>query len=378
MRDWSMPVSRRPILAIVTISLALMAAGAGITTVLNDSLESDSPPEGPDVSVSTSNPGVGSTTLAEDGSSGNVEDSGPDTPGVAFGLSGPDDVKHLTGEVEQVEASLSGTVSWFGQDIEHVTVVVSTWVPTDGWAEERRVSFDIDGDGERRMSDLFESTTLTLAEGERADAFDNRHDGTTNSVTGYVAVTVVVDDGAQRAYGQAIEPYTFNVTNIDFGSEDTLNAGGTDDVTLTATGVRLLNASNVMPGDDGANEITLTNTGTDNGVLAVNIETIDMAENGVTEPERAVDTAGVVELLDAAEFRLTITREDGTTQYLIGSSNEYVSVSGLETGTITSGIQMASRERLTVRLEWRVGSDAGNEIQSDQLALDFSFTLRPT
>lgn len=149
-------------------------------------------------------------------------------------------------------------------------------------------------------------------------------------------------------------------------------------VDLTADGSTVLvNATGLAPGQDGRNSVTFENAGNVAGRLIVNDTAVVDHENSLLEPEKAVgddDTTG--ELSGALEVRLSVTYADGTTEYLFGSSSEYVTMASLDGADRSSTEALGAGEQATVTFEWRLPTSTGNEVQSDGVEFDVDFVLR--
>lgn len=146
-------------------------------------------------------------------------------------------------------------------------------------------------------------------------------------------------------------------------------SAGTLDLTVDGSDqdVTVLTASNVVPNGSGSGTaITLENAGSVDGLLDINVSNIASNENGTDGPEASASAEGTgVELED--ELTITVT--------LDGSSVFSDTVANLTNGqTIVSDQTLNASSSTDFNLNYSV-TDAGNEIQSDSVTLDFSFVL---
>jgi len=151
-------------------------------------------------------------------------------------------------------------------------------------------------------------------------------------------------------------------------------------VDLTADGSTvLLQAAGLAPGHAGSNAVTFENSGDAAGRLLVDDTAVVDRENSLLDPEKAVgDDATTGELSGALQVRLSVTYDDGTTEYLFGSAGEYVSLQSIDGANRTSDETLGAGERATVTFEWELPVSTGNEVQSDGASFDVDFVLRQT
>lgn len=151
-------------------------------------------------------------------------------------------------------------------------------------------------------------------------------------------------------------------------------------VDLTADGNRMLvQASGMAPGDDGQNSVTFENSGDATGRLVVDDADVTDYENSLLDPEQAVgDDAATGELSSALQVRLSVTYSDGTTEYLFGTSSQYVTLESIDGESRESTETLAGGEQATVTFEWTLPKATGNEVQSDGSEFDVDFVLRQT
>ncbi|WP_136689923.1 hypothetical protein [Halorhabdus amylolytica] len=152
-----------------------------------------------------------------------------------------------------------------------------------------------------------------------------------------------------------------------------------DDVTVSldseGEGI-LLEANGVVPGDAGTERMTLTNSGNQSGTVRLVRTDITDLENGIVEPEAPVDDSpDEGELSKAIAVRMTFEYPDGTEETVVGSESSSVTLADLN-DSASSGAVLEPGAEVTVKLEWRVDEDTGNEIQSDGTVFDAVFQLR--
>lgn len=127
-----------------------------------------------------------------------------------------------------------------------------------------------------------------------------------------------------------------------------------------------LSVSNVAPGDTGSATRNVSNSGSINGTLTVNVTNVVDDENGQNEPESEFDNSS-----GASEGELSDTVN--VTIYVDGTEIATGTLSSIE-GEYNVG-ELASGDSATVTVEYSVPGDAGNEIQSDIVTFDLVFEL---
>lgn len=164
------------------------------------------------------------------------------------------------------------------------------------------------------------------------------------------------------------------------GSGSGGGSGGSSSIDLTADGSTLLvQASDMAPGDDGQNSITVENSGDVDGELLVNNTTVTNDENSLLDPEKANgDDASTGELSSALRVRLSVEYADGTTEYLFGTASSYVTLESIDDANRTSSETLEAGGQATVTFEWQLPRSTGNEVQSDGSEFDIDFVLRQT
>ena len=141
----------------------------------------------------------------------------------------------------------------------------------------------------------------------------------------------------------------------------------------------LLYAERLAPGQSGRGTLTLRNAEDEGGNLTISaVENTD-DENGLTDPENAVDsTADVGELSSHLEVRVAVRNRAGDETYLFGSESGYVTLSELRSRTPSAGYHLASGEEVTLVADWRLPASTGNVVQSDGITTELGLTLEST
>lgn len=295
------------------------------------------------------------------------------------------------GAVGVINGTIGGSLNWSTDRVDSVVIVVQVWVPDDGWVE---VSIPDTGWVEisrvritPTASDVTVAPPLDLgaivgnvayANETRADAFENPDPGTVRTTRGKVAVTAVLFDGSTEvARVQTTDEFAVSVRNIDLNIElgqNTSNANGSD------ASVSLASAEDVDPGTEWTNRGTLSNTGSVPGKIELTNVTITSYENGLTEPEAKVDDTGgnpgegAGELHASLMVRIVVIDSNGTRTYPYGNETTYRPLQSLTNASVPIAT-LNGGESATLVVEYRVAPDAGNEVQSDYVTIDFGFTV---
>jgi|GEM_PF-4105990 len=328
-----------------------------------------------------------STTTATAASSAPLIFSGssspaPLDPNLTLDNSDPPTIRTPDGTLETVNGTVSGKLDWTGR-ADAVVFVVQTWVPGEGWAEVRRatvrnLSKPID------LADVLNETAY--AAGSRARPFENPEPGTNLTTSGRLNVTAVFfRDGAETA--RASEERELNVTVRNDGTEPgplqlQLGEGsggenGTVQIIDFGSGGGSTGSDSglVVPGAAGTNLVPLSNDGSRRGVLRLEDINYTSNENGLTGPESKVDdTPNEGELDGAVEIRARAEFANGTTRYVIGNATGYRTLKSLGGSNADIG-PLDPGESLDLMVDFRVRESAGNEIQSDTVVVDFTFSL---
>jgi len=137
--------------------------------------------------------------------------------------------------------------------------------------------------------------------------------------------------------------------------------------------------ANLAPGDDGQERLILENAGNGSGDLSLtNVIVRADAENGVTDPEAAIDNSpNEGELAENLLLKLRVNRTDEPDTYLseTGAGPQTLAALANEGRSDHVGV-LDPGERVEIVVDWRVPASTGNEIQSDGVVFDLAFTLR--
>ncbi|UIO99187.1 hypothetical protein Hbl1158_11680 [Halobaculum sp. CBA1158] len=315
--------------------------------------------------------GDGSDTDGEsgepDGDTGSDAGGGNDAPALSptmsLSASSPSDVRNPTGSVSSVEGVVTARATWTGE-VDSVVFVVSARTPDGNWVEiDRGATRTVDGSA--TLASALDRSSFTYVDAANASALDNPENGSTVTRTGSVAVTAVFfADGSPVGEVNRVATYSFEV----------VNTGPVNLETSTRTS-RGLTVDDAAPGVVTERRLTVRNPGDADGVLELAFENRSAAENGLAEPERPVDRAGVVELRRQLSVRVSVTTPDadGGRTYLVGGPDEFIAYTTVGDALGSVDLQ-AGRER-TVIVEWRVPRSAGNEIMTDVVTFDLRATL---
>ncbi|WP_415382388.1 TasA family protein [Halosimplex sp. TS25] len=162
---------------------------------------------------------------------------------------------------------------------------------------------------------------------------------------------------------------TFAAFSDTESSNDNSVSAGTLDLTVNSGSdpVTVLSVTDAVPNGSGSGDaITLANAGSVDGTLDISVAAIDSSENGTPDPEgSAPDEGQGVELEDALTITVTLGGNDEFTDTIGDLSADQ---------TIVSGQTLNAGGSTDFNLSYSI-SDAGNEIQTDSVSLDFDFTL---
>lgn len=371
--------TKRTVLIVLIVLVIVLGAGIGVIneigmTQLGD--ENTTPTE-PTVTVTppatetpTETPTPTSETPAEDNGPATETATPSELSGsIDLDASAPRDVSNGAGHVVGPRGELSGTATW-DEPVDTAVVVVSSWSPADGWSEIRRTTVSPE-DGSLTLEEAFDSTEIRYLSGERAEAFNNPHDATTLTRTGYIGVTVVLfEDGEEQGRLVDTTTYSFDVTNV--GSVDmSIELGQTASENGGAAG------DDIAPGATGYRSITLENAGSGSGTLRVFLTNVTGSENGFADAEAAVDDDQESELLEQLQIRIAVVN-DGGRNYLLGGPDDYAPLTrpvlGDRSGEV-GDVPLPAGERRAVVVEWWLPESAGNEVMTDTVDWDLKFVL---
>lgn len=388
--------SRRRRAALLVVLLLLFSTGAA---ALYDGLSGESKDAGPPATPSAERPPVTATqqpTLTARPSPDPTRSSTPPTPtatstprpidDVSLTVTGEEtlSVHSDTGEVRTLRGQVYGSLSWKGEAVDTVALIVQTWVPERGWRTTERTQLVADGPIDIREA---LGSPVSYVTEPRSDAFDNYADGTTEHYYGAVAVTAVLfdEDGEERRRVTERFEYTLFVDNVrsDAGTGDValdLGVGGGDgDTTVTDDG--LLGRNNGVPGSQYASTIDLANSGEDRGSVFLDVSYVSFESGIVNEAEAAADSTGgdpgqgAGELHEAFELRAAVVTENGSLRYVVGNESSYRELTEIADSSVEL-TDLAAGETVQLRIEYRIDPDAGNRIQSDTIDLEFAFHIQ--
>lgn len=151
---------------------------------------------------------------------------------------------------------------------------------------------------------------------------------------------------------------------------------GDDDVDLETNGSEArLQFGDVLPGDAGRQTVRIRNVGNETARFGVGDITVTDHENGITEPESAVDTPGNGGELSAhVRVAIQVRHPDGETESLYGTGSGAKSLRALaDAGADGASRELAPGDNATVAFEWHLPVETGNVVQSDgtTFAVDF-------
>jgi predicted ribosomally synthesized peptide with SipW-like signal peptide len=151
-----------------------------------------------------------------------------------------------------------------------------------------------------------------------------------------------------------------------------LRTGGSESATTT------LSASNNGTGSSGVASTTVNNVGSLDGVLNFDVGAITDLENGIVndpESDAAAENGGSPgELSEYVTFRLGYdSNADGS----FDDAETVVegSLGGMENVQFNPNVPIPAGSDREFFVEWEIDGDAGNEIQSDSIEVDFTFEL---
>jgi len=177
--------------------------------------------------------------------------------------------------------------------------------------------------------------------------------------------------------------------DTETSGDNTVAAGTLNLEVGTAGGFQLIDVEEAAPGAEGDEETAIIkNDGTIGGSLDFEIVSIRDEENGVNDPEAASsdendpegESSGDSQSGELAEnlwLRSRIVDAEPDPAYLIGDENGLVKASNLTTGEKDLNVQLGAGDDgyATIRSEYRIPEDVGNEIQSDRVVIDAKFHL---
>jgi predicted ribosomally synthesized peptide with SipW-like signal peptide len=124
----------------------------------------------------------------------------------------------------------------------------------------------------------------------------------------------------------------------------------------------VMTIENVKPGDSGSVNVQLTNAGSSNGIASFEMHNRVDNENGMTEPEAAVDYTPGGDLSPKVNMKVYYDGQFSVEGPLNLYNWKY------ELGPLNPGTK-------TVTYQWSVPADCGNQIQTDSCTFKLKFYL---
>lgn len=374
--------------AIRTETAATLTTATTATTPATTTATATTAPSDPPESTSTATgSGNGTGTTARTPSPNTTEESTGANASVEISAEDPPTVRNDEGRVPAAGGVVSGTLQITERRVDSVVLVLQVWVPSHGWTVRSREAVTSLGDGDTQSVDIESVFGYTTYADQNASAFRNVAPDTVQIRRGAVRVIAVLFDGSDeigRVSGFDVYDVTVENTGpessmeFDLTLEDADTDSGSDSRPDKSASVS--SAGDTAPGSEWSSEGIVGNEGDSAGqVILQNISVVSF-ENGLTDPEQAVDStggnpgAGAGELAQYLRVRIVVIDATGDRNYVFGSADEYRSVTRLESARIPLA-RLRPGENARVVVEYRVADAAGNEIQSDSVVVDFGFTM---
>lgn len=145
----------------------------------------------------------------------------------------------------------------------------------------------------------------------------------------------------------------------------------------TGAETQLLNASDVTPGTQGTKSVTFRNVGPDTGALSIAAISLRQSENGLTDPEAAVDDSNRTgELGRNLLVTVTFVSPNGERVPLYGTADGPRPLTSLPPLGRSANVTLAGGQVARLEFGWRLPSDVGNVVQSDSVDFDATLQLR--
>lgn len=196
-------------------------------------------------------------------------------------------------------------------------------------------------------------------------------------VIGFVAGIVALTLWPGSGWSASSE--TLLSTNPDL----TLTGGGENNTTISI--------GDAAPGDGGEDYVTLTNEGLESGNLTVNVSDVWGDENGTVPPEEPYDdTPHRSEMPEASRIGLWLdvdqdgqwgdgdlglSPHDAGLIYVHPSDIDMHAPAEYEDVQWDNATEMDATESHDFRVHWDLPPDVGNEIMSDAVSFNVTFTL---
>jgi hypothetical protein len=165
-------------------------------------------------------------------------------------------------------------------------------------------------------------------------------------------------------------------SNPGDGESDGDDEGDGVDLETNGSEARL-QFGDVLPGDAGRQTVRIRNVGNETARFGVGDITVTDHENGITEPESAVDTPGNGGELSAhVRVAIQVRHPDGETESLYGTGSGAKSLRALaDAGADGASRELAPGDNATVAFEWHLPVETGNVVQSDGTTFSVDFGL---
>ncbi|RLM88326.1 hypothetical protein D3D02_12200 [Halobellus sp. Atlit-38R] len=391
-------LSRKHLLAVVVIAMALTGAGVG---VLSDGF-----------------------TLSRGPGPAEVGDAAAPLATIKVTASDPVAIRNDAGDVGVVSGTLGGTLT-LAEGADRVEFVVQTRLPNGTWAVAASGTATGVPAGQLNLEPGVGGPDTIYLDAAQSDGFDVQEPGTVAVRRGAIAVTArlfvgdeviatVTDVDGYELTVDRPAPATMSFAPVDeSATEENSDATGASDPTdttrrtITQTGsgsdggpesgsgadasdadettdsttptTAFFGTGDVVPGSAGKSAAVLEPTSAEMTTLEVTVGAAIDAENGVTEPESVVDeTPEDGELSSELDVRIVLVRESGDREYVAGSADAFVPLSTAAGATASLAIE--PNEPVSLVVEWRIDPTVGNEIQSDSTtaSIHYRFTSDPS
>ncbi|MFB6188828.1 MAG: hypothetical protein ABEI57_02995 [Halapricum sp.] len=145
----------------------------------------------------------------------------------------------------------------------------------------------------------------------------------------------------------------------------------------TGAETQLLNASDVTPGTRGTRSVTFRNVGPDTGALSIATISLNQSENGLTDPEAAVDDSNTTgELGRNLLVTVTFVSPNGERVPLYGTADGPRPLRALPSLGRSADVTLAGGQAARLEFDWRLPHGVGNVVQSDSVDLNATIQLR--
>ncbi|MFB6178696.1 MAG: TasA family protein [Halorientalis sp.] len=147
--------------------------------------------------------------------------------------------------------------------------------------------------------------------------------------------------------------------------------------------VQQLDVGSVEPGQTNSSIVNITNDGTNDGYVDIEVTNLTNKENNCVEPEREVDNSCETnqgELSDNINVTIFFDIDNDGEIYPYASGNEIVAVRNATLSNISgkrfdTNYPLLRNESTTIRVRTSVPETAGNDIQTDSVEFNLSIHL---